>query len=251
MDFFTDYDQRQRSMNLSALLDFTPLAKPVKEHLVRVYAMVLFGVVATGAGVYFQLNVFHIHYFLSILVQIGCMMALTMGSGYARATGKALSGNRVLYFGGFAAATGVSVGDLIAMAASIHPAIPVQAFFGSIAIFACFSLSAMFAKERKFLYLGWILTSGLTYFGLASLFNIFFRSPLIHGVILYGSLLMYMGFILYDTQVAIEDFKQGNRDYVMQAIYLYLDLVAIFVRLLIILMENNSNDNRRKNDRRK
>eukprot|EP00922_Rhytidocystis_sp_ex-Travisia-forbesii_P041167 GHVS01061437.1.p1 GENE.GHVS01061437.1~~GHVS01061437.1.p1 ORF type:complete len:251 (+),score=33.63 GHVS01061437.1:108-860(+) len=248
MEFFEGYQQRQSAMNLSAALDFTPLSKPVKEHLTRVYAMLLAGVCMSAAGVYFHLQIFRLPWFLSLIAQLGCIIALSAGAPEARRTGKAIAGKRLVYFGGFSFLMGTAIGDLVGMAISMDPAIPLQALLGSMAIFCCFSITAMVAKQRSFLFLGSILSSAMSYFALAGLVNIFVRSYLVHSVILYASLLTYMGFVIYDTQVAIEDFTRGNRDYVMQAVYLYGDLVAIFVRIMIILMEKSNNkDERRKN----
>eukprot|EP00922_Rhytidocystis_sp_ex-Travisia-forbesii_P041177 GHVS01061453.1.p1 GENE.GHVS01061453.1~~GHVS01061453.1.p1 ORF type:complete len:251 (+),score=32.81 GHVS01061453.1:130-882(+) len=249
MEFFQGYQQRQSAMNLSAVLDFTPLSKPVKEHLTRVYAMLLAGVCISAGGVYFHLQVLRLPWFMSLIAQLGCVLALSSGAQEARRTGKAIAGKRLLYFGGFSFLMGTSIGDLVGMAIAMDPAIPLQALFGSLSIFCCFSIAAMVAKQRSFLFLGSILSAATGYFALVSLFNLFFRSYLVHSVLLYASLLAYMGFIIYDTQVAIEDFTRGNRDYVMQAVYLYGDLVAVFVRILIILMQKSERDDRRRKNK--
>jgi Bax inhibitor 1 len=81
--------------------------------------------------------------------------------------------------------------------------------------FVCFSLGAIFAKERliyfsvdclvwldaynvsrKYLYLGSILTSALSYLSLVSIFNLFFASPLAQDVVLYAGLFVYLGYDL-------------------------------------------------------
>eukprot|EP00922_Rhytidocystis_sp_ex-Travisia-forbesii_P043500 GHVS01064845.1.p1 GENE.GHVS01064845.1~~GHVS01064845.1.p1 ORF type:complete len:251 (-),score=28.75 GHVS01064845.1:203-955(-) len=250
MEFFQGYQQRQSAMNLSAVLDFTPLSKPIKEHLTRVYAMLFAGICFTAVGVYTHLMFIRLPWFLSFIAQMGCLIALSAGAMEARRTGKAIAGKRLFYFGGFSFFMGSTIGDLVGMAIAMNPAIPLQALFGSLAIFGCFSVAAMMAKQRSYLFLGGILSSAIGYFALASLMNIFFRSTFLHNFILYASLLTYMGFVIYDTQVAIEDFTRGNRDYVMQAVYLYGDLVAIFIRIMIILMEKSDKDERRNKQKK-
>eukprot|EP00922_Rhytidocystis_sp_ex-Travisia-forbesii_P041172 GHVS01061448.1.p1 GENE.GHVS01061448.1~~GHVS01061448.1.p1 ORF type:complete len:251 (+),score=37.95 GHVS01061448.1:91-843(+) len=250
MEFFQGYQQRQSSMNLSAVFDFTPLSKPVKDHLTRVYAMLFTGVCISAAGVYCHLQLWRLPWFLSFIAQLGCLVALSAGAEEARRTGKAIAGKRLVYFGGFSFLMGTSIGDLVGMAIAMDPAIPLQALFGSMAIFCCLSITAMVAKQRSFLFLGSILSAAMGYFLLVSLFNIFVRSQIVHSVLLYASLVAYMGFIIYDTQVAIEDFTRGNRDYVMQAVYLYGDLVAVFIRIMIILMEKSDRDDQRRKNKK-
>eukprot|EP00921_Rhytidocystis_pertsovi_P004835 GHVQ01008407.1.p2 GENE.GHVQ01008407.1~~GHVQ01008407.1.p2 ORF type:complete len:251 (+),score=13.66 GHVQ01008407.1:279-1031(+) len=249
MEFFDTYNRRQGSMNLSSVLDFTPLSKPQKEHLTRVYSAILLGICVSAAGVWFHNAFMRLPVFVSVIAQLGFMMALSAGSIEARMTGKALSGNRMLYFGGFSFFMGTSIADLISFATFLDPGIVIQAFFASIAIFVCFSAAAMLAKQRSYIFLGSILFSAMTYFSLVSLVNLFFQSTFVHNILLYGTLLTFMGFVIYDTQVTIEDFNRGNRDYIMHAVCLYGDLFAIFVRILIILMDK-SEDNKKRERRR-
>lgn len=55
---------------------------------------------------------------------------------------------------------------------------------------------------------------------------------------LYGGLCMFMLYVVFDTQMIIEDAHQGRSDFVAHAMQLMIDFVAIFVRLLIILTQN-------------
>lgn len=52
---------------------------------------------------------------------------------------------------------------------------------------------------------------------------------------LYFGLVVFCGFILFDTQLIVEKFNCGDSDYVWHSIDLFLDFVNIFRRLLIIL----------------
>lgn len=58
---------------------------------------------------------------------------------------------------------------------------------------------------------------------------------------LYGGLVMFIGYVFYDTQQIIkrvERYGLQHTDFVSDAITLYIDFVAIFVRILIIIMRS-------------
>lgn len=46
---------------------------------------------------------------------------------------------------------------------------------------------------------------------------------------------MFCGFVLFDTQLIIERFNNGDNDYIWHSVDLFIDFIAIFKRLLIIL----------------
>lgn len=54
---------------------------------------------------------------------------------------------------------------------------------------------------------------------------------------LYIGLAVMCGFIVYDTQLIIEKARRGDKDYVMHSVELFIDFVAVFKRLLIILTD--------------
>jgi FtsH-binding integral membrane protein len=57
--------------------------------------------------------------------------------------------------------------------------------------------------------------------------------------------------VIYDTQVMIERAASGSKDLVADAMQLYLDFIAIFVRILIILLENAKKDEKKKSNNRR
>ena len=99
----------------------------------------------------------------------------------------------------------------------------------------------MVAKRREFFFLAGILASVAGYLALLSFVNIFIKSSLALDVQLYAGLAMFVGYVLLDTQVMIDRFESGHNrcNFVRPACDLFGDLVAVFVRILILLMRKN------------
>ena len=80
------------------------------------------------------------------------------------------------------------------------------------------------------------------------MFKIFFSSGILNckkisymGFIsmllqLYFGLLVFVGYIVVDTQEIVERAHLGDLDYVKHALTLFTDLVAVFVRILVIMV---------------
>uniref|UniRef100_A0A8B9FVK6 Transmembrane BAX inhibitor motif containing 6 n=1 Tax=Amazona collaria TaxID=241587 RepID=A0A8B9FVK6_9PSIT len=117
----------------------------------------------------------------------------------------------------------------------LSPSIIPTAFLGTATIFTCFSLSALYARRRSFLYLGGFLLSGLTLMLLSSLVNSFMGSTWLFTANLYLGLMIMCGFVLFDTQLIIEKAESGDKDYIWHCVDLFLDFVNIFRELLMIL----------------
>jgi len=145
---------------------------------------------------------------------------------------------------GFGFCTGFSMGPLLSAVIDINPSIIPTAFLGTCVIFASLSLAALYAERRAMLFLGGFLMSGLSMMIMLLFVNIFIGSYLVMQFELYFGLLLFCGFVLFDTQLIVEKFNLGNDDFIWHSLDLFLDFVNIFRRLLIILA---SKEKKRKN----
>lgn len=185
---------------------------------------------AAGAGaVTFFLTAFHAG-FLAVIGSLILLFALAATPHTPENLKKRLG-----MLCGFGFCTGMSLGPLLDVVIDINPSIIPTAFLGTCVIFACFSLAALYSERRAWLFLGGPLMSGLSLLVLILLFNMFLGSYMAFQFQLYFGLLLFCGFILFDTQLIVERFNAGNNDYIWHSIDLFLDFVNIFRRLLIIL----------------
>jgi FtsH-binding integral membrane protein len=99
---------------------------------------------------------------------------------------------------------GASIGPLINVLVAIDPAIIMTAFLGTVTVFVCFTLSALIAKRASYLYLGGMLSSAVSLMLYLSIANMFFGSTHIYNLQLYGGLLVFSGFVIFDTQLVLE-----------------------------------------------
>ncbi|NXK69918.1 BI1 inhibitor, partial [Sylvietta virens] len=218
-----------RSINFDALFKFSHISASTQEHLKRVYGSFALCMFVAAAGAYVNV-VTHLFQFglLTGLGALGLMVWLT-ATPHSRETEQKRLGMLV----GFAFLTGSWPQNLTPF--SLPPSIIPTAFLGTATIFACFSLSALYARRRSYLYLGGFLLSGLTLMLLSSLINAFVRSTWLFTANLYVALMIMCGFVLFDTQLIIEKAESGDKDYIWHCVDLFLDFVNIFRELLMIL----------------
>lgn len=160
------------------------------------------------------------------------------------------SPRRSVAFHAFAFLDGCGAAPLLSTVISIDPRIPPLAFLGSATVFACCSISSIFAKRRSYLFLSSFLFTGLMGLSVMSLVALFWRDMAPYGAIMYLGLLLFCAFVLYDTQLIIEKIHVGERDHLQHALTLLIDFMAILKRVMII-MANNRKSRSDKEDRRK
>ena len=166
------------------------------------------------------------------------MLVVYIGAFFAASFARHIRGLNVVALFGYAFVTGLFIAPSIfvaqAMASAGHTldASPVRdAFLLSGAAFV--GLSGYVLVSRKdFSRLGAALTIGLFVLIGASLLGLFLHAAVFQLAIASVGVLLFAGFILYDTSVIM---RQGERDAVGAALRLFLDIINLFLLLLRIL----------------
>ncbi|XVF52535.1 hypothetical protein PTKIN_Ptkin05aG0026200 [Pterospermum kingtungense] len=245
MDAFASlFDSQSRShWNYDTLKNFRQISPIVQTHLKRVYLTLCCALVASAIGAYLHI-LWNIGGYLTTFACFGTMIWLLSTPPHEEQ-------KRVSLLMASAVFEGASVGPLIDLAIQIDPSILVSAFVGTALAFACFSGAAMLARRREYLYLGGLLSSGvsiLLWLHFAS--SIFGGSTALSMIEIYFGLLVFVGYMVVDTQDIIEKAHFGDLDYVKHSLTLFTDFVAVFVRILIIMMKNSAEKSERKKKKR-
>eukprot|EP00268_Persea_americana_P062236 TRINITY_DN7966_c0_g1_i3.p1 TRINITY_DN7966_c0_g1~~TRINITY_DN7966_c0_g1_i3.p1 ORF type:complete len:250 (-),score=44.37 TRINITY_DN7966_c0_g1_i3:164-913(-) len=235
MDSFASFFHAQphlgRNRSYQSHKNLRQISPVVQHHLKQVYLTLCCSLVASAVGAYLHL-VWNMGGLLTTLACMGSIVWLLSSPTYEERK----------RFGLFMAASlfqGASLGPLIDFVIEFDPSILVTAFGGTAIAFGCFSAAATVAKRREYLYLGGLLSAGVSIlFWLHFTSAIFGGSMAIFKFELYFGLLVFLGYVVVDTQEIIERAHLGDLDYVKHALTLFTDFAAVFVRILIILMKN-------------
>ncbi|XP_043715754.1 bax inhibitor 1-like [Telopea speciosissima] len=241
--FFQSQSTSRSGWSYESLKNFRQISPVVQNHLKQVYLALGCALVASAVGVYLHL-LWNIGGFLTTLACLGSILWLLSTPPYEER-------KRVTLLMAAALFEGASVGPLIDLAIEIDPSILISCFVGTAIAFGCFSAAAMLAKRREYLYLGGLLSSGLSIlFWLHFASSIFGGSTALFQFELYFGLLLFVGYIVVDTQEIIERAHLGELDYVKHSLTLFTDFAAVFVRILIIMIKNAAEKDEKKRKRR-
>ncbi|XP_004511734.1 bax inhibitor 1 [Cicer arietinum] len=243
MASFTSFFDTTNRWNFDALKNFGQISPVVQNHLKQVYLTLCFAVVAAAVGTYVHV-LFNLGGFLTTIACVGTSVWLLSTPPFEERKRLTLLMAAALF-------QGASIGPLIDLAIQIDPSLIFSSFVATALAFGCFSGAALVAKRREYLYLGGLLSSGLSillWLHFAS--SIFGGSMAIFKFELYFGLLVFVGYIVVDTQEIVEKAHFGDLDYVKHALTLFTDLVAIFVRILVIMLKNSGERTEKKKKRR-
>ena len=130
----------------------------------------------------------------------------------------------------FTTVSGLTLGPLLYQ---VGPSIAAEAFALTAITFAGLSIYVVYSK-KDFSFMSGFLMTGLIVLVVGGLLNMFFiQSGMMHFVMSGASVLLFSGFILYDTSNILRYY--GTDEYVSATLALYLDVLNLFIALLSIL----------------
>lgn len=228
------------TFNFGTIFKNNEISVPVQAHLSKVYTGLIACLICATLGVAADSRYNFGGGFLSSMGTLGMLWWLQKDQD------KQNYSKRMGMLAAFGFMQGASIGPLVNMIMYIDPSIVMTALVGTATVFVCFSLAAMTAKRASYMYLQGVLFSALSLLFYLGLANMFFKSMFLYNIQLYGGLMLFSGFVVFDTQLVLEKAILGDRDFAGHAANLFVDFVGIFVRLLIILAKNSKKDSDKK-----
>lgn len=128
---------------------------------------------------------------------------------------------------------GLSLSSLLFVAGVTDPLIIPEAFGCAALIFTVFSLMSWKSKYN-FLSWGKVLFILLIVALAVSIVQIFIQYSWVDVAVDVGVIVLFIGYILYDTQNILR--RYPDNEYINACVALYLDFINIFVRLIDILL---------------
>eukprot|EP00172_Hildenbrandia_rubra_P002755 Plantae.Rhodophyta-Hildenbrandia_rubra.ctg3861.p1 GENE.Plantae.Rhodophyta-Hildenbrandia_rubra.ctg3861~~Plantae.Rhodophyta-Hildenbrandia_rubra.ctg3861.p1 ORF type:complete len:252 (-),score=11.04 Plantae.Rhodophyta-Hildenbrandia_rubra.ctg3861:554-1309(-) len=241
---YPDLIPRVKPTSTRNLFTFTPLPEVVQRHLTQVYLHLFLLTLFATLGAYIQLTLnYTLPTILSILITLPLIFYFSTLPSHPH-----LYQKRRNLLCAIATFQGYLLGPLISLALDIGGSKMVMAAVGATSgIFGGLAISSMMTKRRSWLYLNGVLSGSLS-----AMFWMWLLLPRewVFNVLVYGGLVTFCGFVLYDSQIIVEKAAEGDRDVLRHALLLFQDAVAIFRRVLIIMIKNKvaKKDKKRSKD---
>ncbi len=136
----------------------------------------------------------------------------------------------------FAAAQGLMFGPLLMLSNAAAPGVPALAAVLTLTTFGALSMYAV-VSGKDFSYLGGFLFMALIGLVVGGIVLMFLHVPMLSLLYSLGGVLIFSGFVLYDTSNILN--RHTINEPITAAIALYLDFINLFLFILRLLMDLN------------
>ena len=120
----------------------------------------------------------------------------------------------------------------------IPPSYTITAFVLTIALVLCLMIYA-YSSKTVFTILGGFLFCALGLMIICWILYFIVKIRFLYMIYIYGGLILYCIFLLYDIQLILGrgERKYRDDDYILAALNIFLDVINIFVRILWIVVK--------------
>lgn len=225
----------------ASLKNLSDLSPRVQRHLVRVYGTLASMMGTSAAGSLLSIYGFlYMNPLLAAFVSFACLIALMMSPVERNQPIRFL----LLFL--FSLMTGICATPIVASTMIFYPGLLPIALTSTALTFFSFTLCALFSTRRSFIFLGGILGTALSAMSIISIFNVFFQSYGVDTFLLFVGLLVFGGYVIYDTQLIVERAVRNAGDVVSDSLLLFTDLVSLFHRIIEILRRKKEEERRKR-----
>ena len=192
----------------------------------KVYSLLALSMLTAAVGAYLGSGPL----FLLVAPNMMLFFILQIGLIFFASFAARKPGLNIIALFSFTTVSGLTLGPLLAR---VGPTIAAEAFARTAITFVCLSLYVVYSKKDVSFMSGFLMT-GLIDLVVGGLLNMFFiQSGMMHFVMSGASVLLFSGFILYDTSNILRYY--GTDEHVSATLALYLDVLNLFIALLSIL----------------
>ncbi|UVC54752.1 hypothetical protein MACJ_003723 [Theileria orientalis] len=242
MDTFTRFYRRGSAFKFDTIFNTAPITEAQKYHMTKVYNTLAY----TGLITFITVALNGPWKYVNPLIASLLLILSLVYIAFTKYNKDELNLKRMAALTVFPMSIGIIHKNFISQVVAVKPELVNTALMATVGIFTSFSLAALYISSRLTMYITSTLGSMALYLALASFANLFVGSELAHGVVLSMGIVVFVGYIVIDTQRILEDFSQGDEDYMMHAILLYYDLFELFFRILIMLKNKEDRKEREK-----
>ena len=192
----------------------------------KVYSLLALSMLTAAVGAYLGSGPL----FLLVAPNMMLFFVLQIGLIFFASFAARKPGLNIIALFSFTTVSGLTLGPMLMR---VGPTIAVEAFALTAITFVSLSLYVVISK-KDFSFMSGFLMAGLIVLVVGGLLNIFFiQSGMMHFVMSGASVLLFSGFILYDTSNILRYY--GTDEHVSATLALYLDVLNLFIALLSIL----------------
>ena len=192
----------------------------------KVYSLLALSMLTAAVGAYLGSGPL----FLLVAPNMMLFFLLQIGLIFFASFAARKPGINIIALFSFTTISGLTLGPMLV---TVGPTIAAEAFALTAITFVSLSLYVVISK-KDFSFMSGFLMAGLVVLVVGGLLNIFFiQSGMMHFVMSGASVLLFSGFILYDTSNILRYY--GTDEHVSATLALYLDVLNLFIALLSIL----------------